>query len=172
MRRRRIFATVMALAVCFVLSALSPSRVDAIVDELLFIKSVTGTYFLSQQDENNFKRIVTITADYCFFSVSQESPSFGFSDGQGAWQRIGLQQKIRARILDFDFDLETGAPLSVSRATFTIMFAVKVNGKFQAVSGEFLVEQFELNKNPLDPKAEPFQTFGPTGFTGHRVTVD
>jgi hypothetical protein len=165
-----------ALVVFIGPGALNPSKADTIVDELFFVRGVTGTYFLTQAieepDDFPFKRLVTITADGNFFSVSQESPSFGFSDGQGAWKRLGQQQKMTAKILDFDFNTATGEPLSVSRVTFTLTFADEVNGKFQTVSGEFLVEQFALNKNPLDPHARPRRKFGPTSFTGQRITVD
>jgi hypothetical protein len=174
MRHSRLFTPLItfALTVFVILGALHPPPADAIVDDLLFVSAVTGTYFLTQADVDQFKRIVTITADGNFFSISQESPKFGFSDGQGAWKRLGSQQKITARILDFDFDTTTGKRLSVTRVTFTLTFSEKVNGKFQTVSGELLAEQFALDQNPLDPNAEPFNTFPLTSFTGQRITAD
>jgi hypothetical protein len=115
---------------------------------------------------------VTITADYNFFSVSQETLVYGFTDGQGPWKRSG-RREITSRILDFDFnvsdddDIPFGTPTSITRVDFVMRF----DENFQRVTGKFLGETFTLDQDPLDPQAEAIGRFNGT-FTGRRVTLN
>jgi hypothetical protein len=186
MRRCGRLITFTTLAFCFVLSALSPSwadtDLDGFLDGLLFSGRIAGTYLLFQEPPEDpdflfkLKRIVTITEDGSFFSVSQEQ-FFGFTDGQGPWKRSGIRE-ITARIIDFDFnvtegdDKPFGTPTGVTRVVFTITFTQLVDGKFQEVNGTFSGETFAPGEDPLHPSPDSIKASFKGAFTGQRVTVD
>jgi hypothetical protein len=171
MRHSRKFTifTTLALSVCIVGGTLRTSQAQT-DDTSLFLQSLAGTYLLLQN--NRFQRLVTITADHNFFSVSQETLVFGFTDGQGPWKRSG-RREITSRILDFDFnvsdadDIPFGTPTSITRVDFMMRF----DENFQRVTWTFRGATFRLGQDPLDPQADPIGRFNGT-FTGRRVTLD
>ena len=164
MKDRYLFAVSMIalLSAILALSVWSPR--PAAADEL----TIHGTYLLTQADD--FLQLLTLTNDGKAFSQQsgQFEPPSTFGDQQGQWE-IRPSGKILVRTLNFTRNASTGAFNGFGRSLFTMQ--LDLNG---GVTGEVLVENFPPTADPLDlsPSNVPSNTFGPTLFTGRRLTVE
>ena len=153
--------TMMLLSAVFVLGALGTPPAHA-GDPRPF-----GTYLLTQAD--GFLQLLTLTADGNAFSQNsgQFEPAGSFGNQQGKWV-ITSEHAIQIRTLNFRFDPSCGAFSGFGRSLFTATF--DQNGE---LTGDVVVEIFPPTADPLDLSLAntPSATFGPTVFTGRRLTV-
>lgn len=129
--------------------------------------SPQGTYLLNQADGK--KQILTLTPGGQAFSQNsgQFDPPVTFGDQQGSWKiNNGV---IWVRTLDFTTDPNNYYQVNgFGRSLFKMR--QKPDG---GLSGEVTVEIFPVAADPLDlsPANVPSGVFGPTTFTGKRLTV-
>ncbi len=131
---------------------------------------IAGTYLIkfdTEDEDPTALRIVTLTADRNWFSVDAHGHEFGFTTQQGVWKKTG-RREITATVLDFEYD-----PFGLNKPTgvSTLHFVMTFTSDFHEVSGEFSGKSFVLDEDLFDPE-DVQRTFGPTLFTGQRVTVE
>ncbi len=160
MKKERFVIFIMGFFILYVSVIMQPREARA-----GFRNGVAGTYLLTQSD--GFLQILTIAGGRTAFSQNSGQmipPPFGVQ--QGTWQRLGNRQVI-IKTLNFRFDSDTGAFAGFGLSTFSIEF----QPGFNELSGEVFVEIFGPDQNPLDSDVTPVNTFGPTSFTGQRITA-
>ena len=159
MKDNRIFSVfiLVVLSVFLFLSVVcsNETRADGIG------KKINGTYLLTEADGGG-SRIVTITADGCWFGIHSYQLDNKFSNQQGVWKEIG-KKKITAEVINFSL-LKDGVGSSL------FSFTVEFDKAYHQVSGELLGKLFLPGADPLDPVAVPIKTFSNT-FTGKRLIV-
>ncbi|MCP4384675.1 MAG: hypothetical protein GY798_25225 [Hyphomicrobiales bacterium] len=101
--------------------------------------------------------------------MSAQESIIGFSSGIGAWEQTG-PDAASARIVDFNFDLDTGQPRGTVIIEYSFQFGDLVQGKYQTVTGSSSGRQYGPGQDPLAPTEEPARTFGAT-FEGKRITA-
>lgn len=150
-----------AFSLLLILSCANPSAAAG------FGRKVAGSYLLQQDD--GFLQILTLTKKGN--ALSQNNGQFvgqdRFGDQQGAWQKAKGKRKLVIKTLDFTFDTVEGVFTGFGRSTFDVEF----DSGFDSLSGTVFVEIFSSGQDPLDPNAIPIATFGPTTFTGRRITA-
>ncbi len=163
MKHNRIFSvlTPVILSAFLFLSVLCSNEVGADENDSVIGKNIAGTYLLTE-DDNGGSRIVTITADGCWFGIHSYQLDNKFSNQQGVWKEIG-KRKITARVINFSL-LKDGVGSSL------FSFTVKFDKAYQQVSGELSGKLFHPGVDTLDPVAVPIKTFSNT-FTGNRLIV-
>lgn len=151
-----------AMAACLVLTFATPGRVHA-----GFARKVAGSYLLQQSDE--FMQILTLTDKGGAFSQNngQFTGPDRFGDQQGAWNKTGKRQ-LTIKTLDFTYSVETDTFTGFGRSSFDIEF----QKGFDTLLGTVFVEIFSPEQDPLDPNAIPIRTFGPSQFSGRRITAE
>lgn len=127
--------------------------------------AIEGAYLLLQND--GFQRVLSFDRDGNVSQISDQQTLIGFTVGQGAWKQTGAN-KVTARVIDFAFDLKSGARLGPSLIVYVLKFTDPVSGQFQSVSGSFSGKVFPVGENPLAPSKAPIQSFE-IGFMGHRI---
>lgn len=127
--------------------------------------AVEGAYLMLQT--NDVQRVIAFTACGTVSIVGSGGQNRGYTSGLGAWEQTGRNQ-VTARIVDFNFDPDTGTPLGSALVTYTLNFEDLEDGAFQRLSGRFAGEQFAVGQNPLDPTEDPVRTFG-RELTGQRI---
>jgi hypothetical protein len=162
-KHNRVFSvyTPVILSVFLFLSVLYSNETEADNVDSTFGKKIAGTYLLTEADEGG-SRIVTITADGCWFGVHSRQLNTKFSNQQGVWKKTG-ERKITASILNFA-SLDNGVGSSL------FSFTVEFDEEYQQVSGELSGKMFPPGVDPLDPVAVPIKKFNNT-FTGKRLIV-
>jgi len=153
-----IVSAILLFGLLFPLSSMAGDRIK---------REFAGTYLWVE--DGGFQRVVTITRDGTFSSVSQAGPTFGFSDGLGSAKRTG-KREVTATQIDFNFDAE-GNITGVTRVVFVMEFEDKERGRFQVVYGSLVGETFPPEENPLDPAGAPTGTFS-FDYEGSRVSAD
>ncbi len=163
MKNNRIFSvyTSFILSIFLLISALCSNEASADKNDSSFGKNIAGTYLLIEEDDGG-SRIVTITADGCWFGIHSYQLDNNFSNQQGVWKKTG-KREITVRTLNFS-SLED----SVGSSLFS--FTVEFDKTYQQVSGELSGKLFPPGVDPLDPVAVPIKTFTNT-FTGKRLLV-
>ncbi len=156
----------LCLALSLGLAVLISSAASASeLDDHAFAKAVEGTYILFEKD--GFQRVLSLSRGGNVSQVSDQEKSYGYTTGLGAWTRTGAHQ-IRARVIDFEFDLDKGTPTGVARIDFVITLSKIVSTHYQAVSGTFVVQSYATGQNPLSPSEAPMRAYD-DAFTGSRV---
>ncbi len=155
----------LASTFCFILAVMSAGDVEATDRSAIAIE---GAYLLIQDDK--FQRVLSLDRSGNVFQVSNQQPLIGFTSGQGVWEQTG-PNRVTARIIDFDYELEGGKPIGPALIVYDLTFTESVSGKYQKVSGSFSGEVFGIGQNALNPTEPPIRTFG-IGFKGQRVTVE
>ncbi len=163
MKHNRIFSvyTPVILSAFLFLSLLNSTEARAAKNDSSIGEKIAGTYLLTEADGGGF-RIVTITADGCWFGIHSFQFDNKFSNQQGVWEKIG-NRKITVRTLDFA-SLEDGIGSALFR------FTVEFDKEYQQVSGELSGKMFPPGVDPFDPVAVPIRTFNNT-FTGKRLII-
>lgn len=127
-----------------------------------------GAYLLIQDD--HYQRIVSLDRAGTISQVSDQELLIGFTGGQGAWRQTG-SDSVRARVIDFTYEIEGGKPVGPSVIVYELTFSDLVSGKYQKVSGTLAGEQFAVGQDPLNPAEAPVRTFG-IPFKGQRITAE
>ncbi len=153
--------TLVILSVFLILSYLCSNEVRADKHESVIGGEIAGTYLLNE-DDGGF-RIVTITADGCWFGIHSYQLDNKFSNQQGVWKETG-KRKIASRVINFSL-LKDGTGSSL------FSYTVEFDKSYHQVSGELLGKLFPKGVDPLDPVAVPIKTFSNT-FTGKRIVVN
>lgn len=153
--------TPVILSAFLILNVLSSNEVGAAKNDSAIGEKIAGTYLLTEADEGG-SRIVTITADGCWFGIHSFQFDYKFSNQQGLWEKIG-ERKITVRTLDFSL-LKDGVGSALFR------FTVEFDKAYRQVSGELSGKMFPPGVDPLNPVAAPIKTFSNT-FTGKRLIV-
>ena len=147
--------------VCLVLATeLATARAD---DRMAI--AVEGAYLLIQ--ENDSQRVLSFTRGGTVSEVGSGEQRRGYTSGLGTWEQTGPNQVV-ARIIDFNFDLDSGAPTGTALIVYTLTFEGLEQGRFQRFSGSFSGQQFALGQNPLNPTEPAVRSFG-RAFTGQRI---
>ncbi len=159
----RIFSvyTPVIMSLSLFLTILCTSEAGSGKHHVTFGEQIAGTYLLTEADDGG-SRIVTITADGCWFGIHSRQSNIKFSNQQGVWKDTG-KREITARILNFA-SLEDGVGSSL------FSFTVEFDKTYQQVSGELSGKMFPPGADPFDPVAIPVRTFSNT-FTGKRLIV-
>ncbi len=148
-------------AVCLVLAAgLSTAQAN---DRAAI--AVEGAYLLIQ--DNDFHRVLSFTRGGTVSEVGSGEQHNSYTSGLGTWEQTGPNEVV-ARIIDFNFDRDSGAPTGSSMNVYTITFEGLEQGRFDRFSGSFSGQQFAFGQNPLDPTEPPVRSFG-RDFTGQRI---
>jgi hypothetical protein len=161
--------TLLAAAAFLIPGVLRSSEAD---NNSGFAEKVAGTYLVARDPAEGPSRILTIHADGNLSSIQSIQFSegagpegfVGFSDQQGAWEKVGDQQ-IEATVLDFIHDLSDGTFLGTTGAHYVLEF-----GKdFQTVEGAVKGKIFAPGVDPLHPgETVPIVQFTDE-FTAQRV---
>ncbi|MCP4267273.1 MAG: hypothetical protein GY777_17160 [Candidatus Brocadiaceae bacterium] len=144
------------------LSILNLNDVKADKNDFSFSNKIAGTYLLNEDDDGGF-RIVTITADGCWFGIHSYQLDNKFSNQQGVWKETG-KREIAAEVINFSL-LKDGVGSSL------FSYTIEFDKAYRQVSGELLGKLFPPEVDPLDPVAVPIKTFSNT-FTGKRIAVN
>jgi hypothetical protein len=156
------------LAVILVAGALASSAAPASeLDDDAFAKALEGTYILFEKD--GFQRVLSFSRGGNVTQVSNQEKSIGYTSGLGTWKRTGADH-IRARVIDFEFDLDEGAPTGVAVVDFDITLSKEALAQYQALSGRYSVRSYATGQDPLSPSEAPRRTHN-EAFTGSRVAV-
>lgn len=127
--------------------------------------AVEGAYLMVQT--NDVQRVIAFTEGGTVSIVGSGGQNRGYTSGLGAWEQTGPNQ-VQARIIDFNFDPDSGAPLGSALVVYTLDFEGLDSGRFQSLSGRFDGTQYGVGQNPLNPTEEPLRTFG-RDLTGQRI---
>ncbi len=134
---------------------------------------IAGTYVVSREPSAGISRILTVFADGNLSSIQSiqfgegDVSSTGFSNQHGVWKRIGPRE-IRATVLDFSYDFETGSFLGVAVAGYSLQF----DKTLQIATGTATGKIFSPGIDPLNPgDAEPISEFNDS-FRVQRVSVN
>ena len=147
--------------VCLVLATgLTTARAD---DRMAI--AVEGAYLLAF--ENDFRRVLSFTRGGTVSEVGSGEQHRSYTSGLGAWEQTGPNQVV-ARIVDFNFDRDSGAPTGTGLKVYTLTFEGLENGRFEGLSGSFSGQQFAFGQDPLNPTEPPVRSFG-RAFTGQRI---
>jgi|GEM_PF-3757150 len=150
------------------------TRIQQAVDSDLSVEAfgprVAGSYLLyvSHVGFPTIPALVNLTRDGGF--ISSDASDFGAANTTlntpvyGAWKKKGTR-KIAARTLYIAFNKD-GVPVALTRSTGDFTFTKD----FKSGSGQLLIEQFNIDQDPLDPTQQPFATLTAT-FTAKRITV-
>ena len=133
-----------------------------------FAISVEGAYLLLQEDA--YQRVLSLDRGGTVSQVSNQQPFVGFTSGRGAWKQVG-PNRVVAKLVDFNFDLENGKPVGTSVIVYDLTFSESKDGLYQRVSGTYSGEVYANGQNPLDPTEPAVRTFG-VGFAGKRIVAD
>jgi len=149
-------------AICLVLAAdLATARAD---DRMAI--AVEGAYLLIQ--DSGSQRVLSFTRGGIVSELASGQQLRGYTSGLGAWEQTGPNQ-IVARVIDFNFDRDSGARTGTSLNVYTLTFEGLDQGRFERFSGSFSGQQFALGQNPLKPTEPSVRSFGTT-FTGQRIS--
>jgi hypothetical protein len=149
---------------------LRPSEAD---NDSAFAEKVAGTHLVTRDPAEGPSRILTIHADGNLSSIQSIQFSegagpegfAGFSDQQGAWEKVGNQQ-IEATVLDFVYDLSDGTFLGTTGSHYVLEFSKD----FQIIKGRGEGKVFAPGVDPLHPgEAAPIAQFTDE-FTAQRVS--
>lgn len=157
--------TRIALVLCLVLGMLGTG--EALADGT-FARRVEGAYFAIQQD--GLQRVLSLDRGGNISVTAQEQSIFGFTAGEGAWQRTGPNEAT-ATVIDFDFDPTDGAPTGATRTVLVITFSKLESGQFQELFVDTNGAAFAPGVNPLHPEEPPTDIFAGI-LTGERINVD
>ena len=124
-----------------------------------------GAYLVTQS--NDVQRVLAFAMGGTVSMVGAGEQRGGYTSGLGNWRQSSPNQVV-ARIVNFNFDRESGAPIGAALNVYTLEFDELEDGRFQSVSGSFAGQQFEMGQNPLDPAADPVRTFG-RDVSGKRI---
>ncbi len=130
--------------------------------------AIEGAYLLLQTD--GFQRILTFDRSGNLSQVSDQQTLIGFSVGQGTWEQTA-PGKVRARLIDFSFEIESGKRSGPSLIDYELTFSDPDSGRYGKVSGSYTGKNFDVGQNPLNPSEAPTRPFG-IDFEGYRITVD
>lgn len=157
---RTVAAPVMT-ALCFVLFAgLATARAD---DSLAL--AVEGAFLLTQ--DNGSQRVIALTRGGTVSTVASGEQRGGYTSGLGTWEMTG-SDSIVARIIDFNFDRDSGTPIGTAMSVYTLKFDGLEQGRYDRFSGSFAGQQFAIGQDPLNPTEPPVRSFG-RSFTGQRI---
>lgn len=153
----------LASVLCFLCAVVYTGSVQAAEQQAMAIE---GTYLLLQNDK--YQRVLSFERGGNVVQVSDEQALIGFTEGLGAWKKIG-PNKIQARVVDFSFDPKSGNRIGPSLIVYNFTFTDLKSGHYQKISGSFSGKVFPLGENPLTPEKPAIQSFG-IGFRGERVS--
>jgi hypothetical protein len=157
----KAFLTSLCVAVLTV-SAIEASASDRDAIE------VEGSYILYLQ--NDRQRLLSFDRGGNVIDVSDLEAVYGFTTGVGAWHQTG-PDSATARVIDFNFDVDSGEPTGPALIMYDLTFGDLVQGKYQTVTGSLSGRQYEPGQDPLAPTKEPTRTFENT-FAGKRITSE
>jgi hypothetical protein len=160
MMKTAIFAGVCAAVLALSALAASASDRDAL--------EIEGSYHLIQDDGH--QRVVSFDRSGNAVQASDLETVVGFTSGVGAWENTG-PDSARARLINFNFNTDTGQPMGSAIVTYDLNFGDLVQGKYQSVTGSIAGEQYEVGQDPLAPTKEPYRRFDFT-VTGKRITAE
>jgi hypothetical protein len=164
LEKERIMKSIVAVvgAACLLFSTIDASASDR--DAL----EIEGSYILYQDDDN--QRVISLDRSGNVVMASDLQPVVGFTSGVGAWEQTG-PDSATARIVNFNFNVDTGQPMGPAIGVYDLTFGDLVQGKYQTVTGYISGGQYELGQDPLAPTVEPYREFGIT-FEGKRITAE
>ena len=110
--------------ICLGLAFAAPSQLTASDQSAI---AVEGVYFLNLN--NGTKRMLTLDRGGNASHVSNLEAQIGFTSGQGAWQQNGASG-ARVKIVDFDFDRQSGAPSGAAVTLYELTFSDVGAGRF------------------------------------------
>jgi len=129
---------------------------------------IEGSYILIY--ENGYQRVLSFDRSGNVVEASDLESVYGFTSGVGAWEQTG-PDSAKARIIDFNYNRESGAPTGPSISEFDFTFGDLVQGKYQTFTGKSSGKQYEVGQDPLAPTKDPLREFG-RPFKGKRITVE
>jgi hypothetical protein len=127
--------------------------------------AIEGTYLIKQDD--GYQRLLTFDRGGNLSQVSDQQTLLGFTAGRGTWQASGSNGAI-ARVIDFSFNLKTGARVGPSMIVYELTFSDPALDGFQSVGGSLNGKIFPVGEDPLQPTKDPIQSFK-IGLSGRRV---
>lgn len=128
---------------------------------------IEGSYVLYQNDGH--QRVLSFDRSGNVVQASELETVVGFSSGLGAWEQTG-PDSATARIVNFNFDLDTGSPMGPAIVEYDLTFGDLVQGKYQTVTGSISGGQYDVGQDPLALAKEPYREFRYT-FEGKRITA-
>lgn len=164
-QRKMMMKRTMMTGVCAAILALGALDAGASDRDALEIE---GSYILFQDD--GYQRVLSFDRSGNVVQASDLEAVYGFTSGVGAWEQTG-PDAAKARVIDFNYDLETGQPVGPAIVDYELTFGELVQGKYQTVTGSLAGRQYELGQDPLAPTEEPARTFE-VSFTGKRITAE
>lgn len=127
--------------------------------------AIEGTYLLKQDD--GYQRVLSLDRGGNVSQVSDQQPLLGFTAGRGVWH-ASRPNGVVARVIDFSFNLKTGARMGPSLIVYELTFSDPELDGFQSVGGSLSGKVFPVGEDPLQPTKDPIQSFK-IGLSGRRV---
>lgn len=128
---------------------------------------IEGSYVLYQDDGH--QRVLSFDRSGNVIQASDLQTVIGFTGGVGAWEQTGPDSAV-ARLVDFNFNADSGEPMGSAIVEFDLTFGDLVQGKYQTVTGSYSGGQYDLGQDPLAPTEEPYRSFEAT-FEGKRINA-
>jgi len=157
--------TTIVTGLCAAVLALSTIGAGASDRDALEIE---GSYILFQDD--GYQRVLSFDRSGNVVQASDLEAVYGFTSGVGAWEQTG-PDSAKARIIDFNYDRETGTPAGPAIVDYDFTFGDLVQGKYQTFTGTVAGKQYEVGQDPLAPTKDALREFG-NPFKGKRITVE
>jgi len=89
---------------------------------------IEGSYVLYQAD--GYQRVLSFDRSGNVVQSSDLESAYGFTSGVGAWEQSG-PDSAKARIVDFNFNRDTGQPTGPAITEYEFTFGDLVQGKYQ-----------------------------------------
>jgi hypothetical protein len=128
---------------------------------------IEGSYVLYQDDDH--QRVLSFDRSGNVVQASDLETVVGFTSGVGAWEQTG-PDTATARIINFNFDVDTGQPMGSAVVNYDLTFGDLVQGRYQTVAGDVWGGQYDVGQDPLTPTKPPYREFR-YAFEGKRITV-
>ncbi len=129
---------------------------------------IEGSYILYQDDGH--QRVLSFDRSGNVIQASDLESVIGFTGGVGAWEQTG-PDSATARIVNFNFNVDTGERMGSAMIEYGFTFGDLVQGGYQTVTGSISGRQYGVGEDPLAPVKQPYRTFN-YNFKGKRITAE
>ena len=129
--------------------------------------AIEGAYFWVEDDGD--RRAIDFDRGGSLTMISDLQGELGHTTGIGAWRLVG-EGKVKARILDFDFDPQSNARRGTGVTTYDLQFSEMQDGRYQSIVGSAKGAVIASEQDPLSPSGPPAREWDFT-LKGRRISV-
>jgi hypothetical protein len=153
------------VAACFLAAWPSLAPAQSTEDQSLAIE---GAYLWVEDDSD--RRAIDFDRGGSLTMISDLQGEFGHTTGIGSWRLVD-DGKVKARIVDFDFDPESNTRRGTGVTTYELEFSDLQDGRYQAIAGSAKGAAIAFEDNPLSPNGPPAREWDFT-MEGRRISAE